>query len=150
MSLSPHYALLTCALICLSRGLKSMRMAHILKMFDLHPIFVVPIGKTSRAGCVRFFGFYLSRFDTVHQNTKLFSQNRLPGIAQICYQLKILISTQHLFQKKKNVFFILWTGSAHLFKFMFLSLAFFFRFVQNNLSIYVSSIDQAQWIGCLI
>lgn len=86
---------------------QSMRMAHILKMFDLHPIFVVPIGKTSRAGCVRFFSFYLSRFDTVHQNTKLFSQNRLPGIAQICYQLKILISTQHLFQKKKNVFFIL-------------------------------------------
>lgn len=54
-----------------------------------------------------------------------------------------------LSEKKECIFhFMNWKCTSFQVYVSFIS--FFFRFVQNNLSIYVSSIDQAQWIGCLI
>jgi len=41
-------------------------MAHILRFFDLHPIFLIPIGQTAKAGSGRFLIFYLNSCDIVH------------------------------------------------------------------------------------
>lgn len=105
-----------------------MRKAHILRMFDLHLIFVVSIGQTSRPGYVRqFFKKTQQMWHCPSKYKTLFLKQTLRSSSNLLPLKSSDIHLASLLEKKEHLLnFMNWTCiSFQVCKFMFLSLAFF-------------------------